>query len=652
MFHRFSTWWRAFSVVLLSLATVTWPSAARAAATTSFTMLHQDAVTHLSTKGNARFSVTVRIATSSTQALAQVSLYPRIITRSQLSPIFSGAGVTGAAESTTGNFKLDCVAHGKVTFTVALFTKSVANRPSRCESRPARLRLACPANQCDGVYPLSYSVTANNMTTTRWSLLAVQRSRVVRPLHLDLIGTLDPSSLQMGAQSAAVLKVLAKHPSAPLTLSADYRTLASAEQSTTSAGAAWRVALNHALASPLHRAVAAPPSNIDFGGLVSQGFPSQVAQQLSLSTRLLQHLTGRYADETVLLSGAPTLATMKALVKAQVSDVVIPDTSLNPSPSTTLTWGAPFHFAGNAGITALSTDVPLEQLATDTTIEPGRRVALTLATLAFLHFEEPNAPATRTVVLELPVTGVSSSYVNELLNGLTGNPFVQPSSLTPSFGSSLVGTNGAPVTRTLLGTSTSVWSPLNISSLSTLIDEVNSFNQAVSSPRVSDSLSVAVARTEIVGGPNARQSALEGAGAALNAQLSQFSVDQSAITLTGAGTALPVTLLSRANYSVTAVVHLITDRLSFPKGNTVVVKLDSSTKSVRVPTANHRGSDLTLQVVVTTPNGQLVLARTAIQVRIAGNSVVGYLLSLGSLLVLAYWWIRTYRRKPKGRHAR
>ena len=111
-------------------------------------------------------------------------------------------------------------------------------------------------------------------------------------------------------------------------------------------------------------------------------------------------------------------------------------------------------------------------------------------------------------------------------------------------------------------------------------------------------------------------------------------------------------MLSTANYSVTAVVHLITDRLSFPKGDSEVVTLDSSTKSLRIPTSNHRGSDLTLQIVVTTPNDQVVLARAAIQVRIAGNSIVGYLLTFASLLVLAVWWVRTYRRTSRGRHAR
>jgi hypothetical protein len=46
------------------------------------------------------------------------------------------------------------------------------------------------------------------------------------------------------------------------------------------------------------------------------------------------------------------------------------------------------------------------------------------------------------------------------------------------------------------------------------------------------------------------------------------------------------------------------------------------------------------------------LARAAIQVRIAGTSIVGYFLTIASLLVLAYWWMRTYRKRPKGRHAR
>jgi hypothetical protein len=652
MFHRFSTWWRALSVVLLSLAAVTWPAAAHAETTPTFTLQHQSAVTRLSPKGYSRFSVTFAInAPASSKPLAQISLYPRIIERSELPAIYSGTGAGSAATSTTGNFDLDCVSHDKVTITVSMFTRSPASNPSHCTSRPARLHLACASGLCDGVYPLSYSVTVDGATTTKWSLLAVQATSVARPLHVDIVDTLDPTTLD-GSGAIPSLKAIAEHPTFPLTLTADYRTLGTIEAATSGPAATLKTVLNEALASPLHRVIAAPPADIDFAGLVRHGLPSQVSQQLSLSNQVLQAVTGRYVDGTVLLSGSPTLAAVKTLVKAHVSDIIVPDDSLSPTPSTTLNWGAPFHFTGVTSITALSSDAPLEQLATNTAIEPGRRVAMTLATLAFLHFEAPDAPSTRTVVMLLPVAKTSAKYLNGLLNGFLGNPFAVATSLTPSFNSSLVATNGAPATRTLANTNSSTWSPRNVSSLRTLIGQVNSFNGALTQSAVADALSVAVARAEVIGDPSVRQSAIDAASAALSAQLGKFSVDQSSITLTGPGTVIPITLLSRANYPVTAVVHLITDRLSFPRGNSVTVHLDSTTKSVRIPTANHRGSDLTLQVIVTSPNGQLVIARTAIQVRIAGNSVVGYLLTLASLLVLGFWWIRTYRRKAKGRHAR
>jgi hypothetical protein len=150
-----------------------------------------------------------------------------------------------------------------------------------------------------------------------------------------------------------------------------------------------------------------------------------------------------------------------------------------------------------------------------------------------------------------------------------------------------------------------------------------------------------------------RQALIDAAKNELALQLGQFSIDAGAITLAGSGTSLPITVISHANYSVNAVLHLVTDRLSFPKGSAVVVTMSSPTQSVRVPATSPLGSSLTLQVLLTTPNDQVVLARTAIQVRIAGTSVVGYLLTFASLFVLALWWWRTSRRRaPKGRHAK
>ncbi len=650
MSHRFTTWGRALSVVLLSFATVTWPSAAHADTTPQFTLVHQNALTTLSSQGTSHFTTTVRLSPLSAPASADVTIYPSLVGRAQLAPIVNGAGTSAKPLSSTGEFTLRCLRHGLATFSVAIYTRAPTSKRTCSGVRP-RLHLSCPRARCDGVYPLRFVVTFAGTSLTKWSLLAVQTSSVAQPLGVALLETLSPSALAHPKRSLGVLNTIGHFAAAPLTLSADYEALSAMELSPTQSSN-WRAALERAVASPLHRVVAAPPRAIDFAGLVANGLTTQVPQQLTLSGNLLTSLTGRYADGPVLLSGSQSPASLLALAGAGVSDVVLPESDLTVLPSNTLTWGAPFHVEGAGSLNALSSDAPLSDLVSDPSIEPGRRAALTLATLAFMHFEEPYAPASRTVVIEAPVGSTSKAFVSDLLNGLRHDPFSRLTTLAPSFNSSLIATNGAPSVRTLTTSAVSTWSTHNVSSLLTLIGAVNSYAQGVKSGHVATELRVAVARTEILAAATQRQSAINTANDLLNAQLAQFSIDTSAVTLAGPGTSLPVTVNSRAPYRVAAVIHLVTDRLSFPNGAAVPITLSSPTQSIRAPTANPQGSSLTLQIVLTTPNDQVVLARSAVQVRIAGTSVVGYLLTFAALFVLALWWWRTNRRRPQGRHAR
>jgi hypothetical protein len=653
MFHRFSTWWRALSVVLLSLATVTWPSAAQASTTPTFTLLHQDVIAVISSQGTSHFDVTIRIAPDDPKSHAQVAIFSRLIQRSQIAPVVSGAGVAGRPTSITRVFALNCASRGTIRFRVGLFNKRPGTLRGPCATSAPHLRLDCRGPRCDGIYPLRYTITTEGTTVTKWSLLALQTTIVAQPLRVDLVETLGPSSWVHSHRAASVLNVLGHHASSRITLSADYRTLSNI-QGTSAEGSLLRIALNKALASPRHQAVDAPPSTIDFAGLMANGLASQVREQLLLSSNLLKSLTGRYVDGPVLLSGTPSAASIAALGRIGATDLVIPEGDLTFAPSSTLSWGAPFRVAGTSSVNALSTDTALSDLVSNESIEPGLRTVLTLATLDFLHFEAPYAPAVRTVVIVAPVARTSASFVADLLNGFRQDPFAQLVTLSPSFSTSLIGTNGSPVARTLRSGSASLpWTTHNINSLATLIASVSSYSQAVTSSNVGNVLRVAVALAERRGDPGTRQVAINAAGDSLTGQLDNFSVDPSAITLAGPGTSLPITLLSRASYTVTAVVHLVTDRLSFPKGKDVVVVMDSPTKSVRIPTSRHQANSLTLQVVVTTPDNQIVLARAAIQVRITGTSIVGYFLTAASLLVLGYWWLRTHRRRrSRGRHAR
>src|ERR1700690_60301 len=97
-----------------------WPAAARAGTTPSFTLLHQDAVARLSSNGTSHFALTLSTSTPSASARARVTIYPRIIDRSQLTPIIAGTGTTQRALGTTSAFTLKCATHGSYRFTVHL----------------------------------------------------------------------------------------------------------------------------------------------------------------------------------------------------------------------------------------------------------------------------------------------------------------------------------------------------------------------------------------------------------------------------------------------------------------------------------------------------------------------------------------------------
>ena len=629
MFHRFSTWWRALCVVLLSLAAVAWPTATQALATPSFSVVHQDSVAPLATNGSAHFSLSINQGASPSGF--EIKLFPRILQRSQIQPIVSGAG---SPLSATSSVQV-CAKSGTATFNVEITTRSGSRSGSNCADSTARLVLQCKASSCDGVYPLSYSLKNRK---PEWSLIAVRASQVLHPLQFSWIQTM--TSMSLGSLAAD-----SKYPRVPITIGANYQTLTNVSVVAPKILSEFKSAVQ----SPVHSIISAPPGNIDFAELLANGLISRASNQLDYTKSLVQAATGRYIDAPVLLSATPSIATLDALAGIGVKNVVFPETALSYAPSSSLHWGAPFHVPGASALTALSIDEPLSRLMMNNNIEPARRAAIALGTIAFLHYEAPGLTAPRSVVVATSLGENSSQFVTEFLSGLTHFSFATPSPLTPLFNEKNFGANGAPFTRTLVPVRTPSWSARNVSSLNKLINEVTSFNQGVGSPTLSNQLSTRVAASEIVGTPTERQSAIDAAQSALNAELRKFSVNPSTITLTGTDASLPITLLSRADYTMTAVVHLVSNRLNFPKGSNIVTSLDSSTKSLRVPVTDPKGGNLTLQVIVTTPNGQVVLAHSAIQVRIAGTSVVGYVISIGSLAVLALWWIRTSRRRRNER---
>lgn len=626
-------------MVLVSLTTVTWPSAALASATPHFTLRDQSPIATMMHAPTA----TIRVAFSAADGShLHLVMYPALTSRSQIAPLLNGQGVTGSPMATTALISPQCPKTN--TAVLVALTSRGAVAPTDCGHRS--LALGCERAACSGVYPLRYVVTSASGTTSVWSMVAVRATTVVQPLRVALLANIDPT---LGLNPSA-LRAMAGFTSVPLTIGANYVSLSEAKTSPSTGQ--WRQALRALLASPEHVAITAPPASIDFGWLATHNFSSEVTQQLSLTAAALTRVTGHYPVGPVWLQGSPTPDDVAALAAAGVTNLVVSSSSLAPDPTATLVWGAPVHPTGSPATTVLATDDGLAQLATTTSIPPMLRAILVIDTLAFLHFDAPNALTARTVPLVLSANVAGAAFVHDFIRGMQANPFARLSPLAPSFSPNLIGTNGAPSSWAMATTNAAPWPTSASDTLAHLVQSVHSITKGISATAVTNTLLAAVASAEVKSSAAARQLLLNQAQSLLNQQVNAFRVDNSSVTLTSQGTALPITIVSRAPYAMTVLVHLSATSLTFAKGAVFPITLSSPTTALRIPLRHASSSDGTLQVTVTTLDGRIILAHTALQVRIAGTSFVGYILSATSLVVLGMWWWRTHRRSAKARHGR
>ena len=612
--------------------------------TPTFTLVHQDAFATLSPQGLAPFAVSF---TTPAQAVVTVSLYPHLLDRGQISQLLQGGGVgeQPVSEATLASTRCPST-HHQHTIVLTITPR----KTSPCGS--TALTLPCQIGTCDGVYPLRYTVHAGGRTSSTWSMVALRSGAIRTPLRVVLLVDVNDTTWANAPATFSTLKALAAATSTPLTVATSYHPLTQADFATTATASRWRQIFSNLLSSPQHQAIVTVPAGSDVGSLAANHFSGEVADQLQLSASLIRQVTGRYATGAVFVDGTPNAADMNALNHAGVSHVVIHGTALSPNPSDTLLWGAPETVASSPSVSELAIDDPLSLLADTTSIEPALRATLALSTLSFLHFDAPNAASPRTVIIRVDPSHWGVTFTQQFLRGLSHDPFAVMQSLAPSFSPNLIGSNALPTTWSLASSSVPAWSGETLLALKTLVTQEHAYVLGVANASVAAALASMVFDAERAGPDRQRRVALRVAQSGLNHELSQFRIDNSSITLTGQGTALPITIVSHAHYPVTVVIHLTNASLVFAKGHTFAITLSAPTTVVRVPLRHAYGSDVTLQLSLTTPNGAITLDHTAVQVRIAGTSVVGYLLSFGALFVLAMWWWRSYRRTSSGRHAK
>ncbi len=631
MVRRLARW--ATALVVASLGVL--PSLSRAGAVNGdVRLLGQSPVATLSNAGTARISLSLHASGAMGQRI-EVALLPRLTSREGLDAFLATPG--GTPSSTTAAV-LTCST--TVRLVVTLSATGGPGGGGSCVRSPLVVRLPYPTSAAGGVYPLRITLSGISAHPI-WSLVTVHApgAKTGTPLRVVWLAVLDPTSASTPT-SPVTLTALAQVRD-PVSVTADYRVLNIVNQMN---GTPLHDAVSTLLQRGNTESVGALPGDVDLGGLVANGFASQVSRQLNESATLVHDLGGRPLAQTLYLETAPGAGELAALTGAGQSRLLVSPGALDGALGTA--WGLPFS-PTDSTLTAAATDPALTK-ALEAHHDPVSRAMLAVGALHFLQATVP-ASAGRTVVLSPAVRTTPAPLVASFFRAVHNDPTINMGTVDGAVSPELVGRDGAPTTHALLSMSTPAWNGRNAASYADLVAQTRSFTSAIDSTSVAASLRVNSLQAALVGSPAERQAAIARAQAALGVQINQFRIDTSPVTLTGSGTALPVTLYSRAPYAVTAVVRVLTDRIDFPRGSTVPVTLDAPTRSLRIATGAHRGSSATVRIELTTPDGAVLLARAAVLVNVAGTSVVGWILSGSSLVVIAAWWLRTARRRSRSK---
>jgi hypothetical protein len=244
----------------------------------------------------------------------------------------------------------------------------------------------------------------------------------------------------------------------------------------------------------------------------------------------------------------------------------------------------------------------------------------------------------------------SPTFTKELASALRASPLLSQRSIDAAATIGQIGQNNSPAMRSLTSAPVAPWRTSEIAALAKLKREAGSLIATFSTP--APFLRIQMARLQAEVGLLSHANGVANAQRVLRDELSKFRIDQSTVILASTSGTIPITLYSSADYGVTGLLRVSADRIDFPEGQVIPVGILTQTVSTPISDTMTRGTSSLMTIKLTTTDGKVVIASGTIQVRSTSASVVGYALSIGSLLVIAWWWWRTTRRKSPGRHAR
>ena len=637
------------------------------------------------------------------------TVYDPLRTRSAFDETLSGRGL-GATTAQSPAIALSAFttdAQGVTHVTIPVDGDTAATGPGNWTAN-----LGCPPGSCADVYPVKVSLTDTSSSGSGSGTSGAQLitylvyddpSVTSQPLRLALVvplGLAPPTADRAGRVPApgssalatldGLVDAIGASGSVPVTLVPDPATL----EHLAATGRSHTVSEIATLsASPTRETLSGSFVPVDAGALVGAGLGDELnaqvrrAAQVTSSPGVALHTSsGAWVATAALGQGAVNV------LDGGFGHFVVPPSAVSGT-SGPLTTTQPFALAPGpsehgASPTAMVSDAGVgARLAAGNSGDVALDAVQTLAELSLIYYEAPNllgpgnTPAPRGVVGVAPAAWApQATFVSGVLAGLEGNPVIEPVTLDQLFDQVPVGADGQPVTRHP-ETPTALPAAV-VRALHTARARQGALQSALSrstegSASVQSLGDLLLAAESSTLAPRQQQAALSGFESALTSQLHGLSVRSDTIRLTAGTASVPITVLRNTPYPVTVEVRLTSDKLRFPRASTQVpgalcrapqvqsspdrssfsalCTLTHSTNAVYVNMQSRTSGDFQIDVQLTSPEGNLVLAVGQLTVRSLSTSAVAIALSVGAAVVLLVWWGRTLWRgkaPPRSTHRR
>ncbi|MGP8162527.1 MAG: DUF6049 family protein [Acidimicrobiales bacterium] len=540
------------------------------------------------------------------------------------------------------------------------------------------LALDCAPLACDGVYPLDVTVvdTSDNTLLKSFTtfLIYVAGKPGSIPLRVALVLPFGakPALDAAGASTltggeieslAATLASIRADPEARLTLEVYPQLLVALTEDPSPTAATVLVELR-ALAkrersSRTIEFLEAPFTPVNLDVLNSAGLGGELHSQLTQATRVLKAVLAATPTPGVYLSTTPIDdASLRNLAREHIARVVIPETGLpvvgsmsGTSPVSLIPSAARSSGARAPLLSAIVADSALAtHFASD--VDPVLAAHRFFAELAQIYFEEPFGRQARGVVVAPAALPRSSEFLSDVLAGLESSPIAEQTTVTSVFSAVPVGADGAP-SRVLAVPDHATSPSLFTSSLQSAFSMITALDSILPSDaafraRVEDVVLLAetsgLTRTAWVryaAAPLAAVGQIERAISLAGART---------VTLTQRRAKVPLTIVSVFPSPIHAILEFSSSTLAIaPRDVTRPVVLAHKNSPFELPVTARTSGVSTLTIELVSPRGGILLFEDVYTVRSTAFSIVAVGLSVGALLVLALWWLRSHFRRKRRR---